>query len=286
MAMKKGGLGKGLTALLVENQVEDLTPVSLKLTEIIPNKDQPRHVFNEQALRELADSIEQHGILQPLLVRPMADGSYQLVAGERRWRAAQMAGLRDVPVVIREMTEQEAAALALIENLQREDLNPMEEAQGFRSLMETYKLTQEETAAAVGKSRPAVTNALRLLNLPDTVADFVSEGKLSAGHARAILAFDTRAAQIAAAEKAVADQLSVRAVEKMAQQAKKAPKTTAKKEGARLPLYAEVELALSEQLGRKVKVQEGKKGGLLTLEYYDDEDLKALANRFTPADAE
>lgn len=284
MAMKKGGLGKGLTALLVENQVEDLAPVSLKLTEVIPNKDQPRHVFNEEALRELADSIEQHGILQPLLVRPMADGTYQLVAGERRWRAAQMAGLKEVPVVVREMSEQEAAALALIENLQREDLNPMEEAQGFRSLMETYSLTQEETAAAVGKSRPAVTNALRLLNLPDEVADFVSSGKLSAGHARAILAFDTRAAQIAAAEKAVADQLSVRAVEKMAQQAKKEPKTTAKKEGARHPFYTEVELALSEQLGRKVKVQEGKKGGLLTLEYYDDDDLKSLANRFSSAD--
>ena len=286
MATKKGGLGKGLTALLVENQVEELAPVSLKLTEVIPNKDQPRHVFNEEALRELADSIEKHGILQPLLVRPMADGTYQLVAGERRWRAAKLAGLTEVPVVVREMTEQEAAALALIENLQREDLNPMEEAQGFRSLMETYKLTQEETAAAVGKSRPAVTNALRLLNLPDAVADMVSDGKLSAGHARAILAFDTRADQIAAAEKAVADQLSVRAVEKMARQAKKEPKNSPKQEGARAPFYAEVELALSEQLGRKVKVQEGKKGGLLVLEYYDDDDLKALCNRFTPADAE
>ncbi len=284
MATKKGGLGKGLTALLVENQVETLAPVSLKLTEIIPNKDQPRHTFNEDALRELADSIEQHGVLQPLLVRPMADGSYQLVAGERRWRAAQMAGLKEVPVVVREMTEQEAAALALIENLQREDLNPMEEALGFRSLMETYKLTQEETAAAVGKSRPAVTNALRLLNLPDEVAALVADGKLSAGHARAILAFDTRASQIAAAEKAVADQLSVRAVEKLAQQAKKAPKSAPKTAGARAPFYAEVELALAEQLGRKVKVQEGKKGGQLVLEYYDDDDLKALCNRFRVAE--
>lgn len=184
MAMKKGGLGKGLDVLFAENAIEEEgKTVSLPLSEIEPNRGQPRKQFDEEALAELAASIAQHGVLQPLLVRPIAGGSYQLVAGERRWRASRLAGLTEVPVVIREMNDQQAAELALIENLQREDLNPMEEAMGYQTLMESYGMTQEETAQAVNKSRPAVANALRLLHLPDTVRRMVSEGELSAGHA-------------------------------------------------------------------------------------------------------
>lgn len=286
MAAKKGGLGKGLEALFAENSVDEQEKVvTLRLSEIVPNRAQPRKFFDEDALAELADSIAQHGVLQPLLVRPLADGTYQLVAGERRWRASRRAGLSEVPVVVREMTEKEAAQLALIENLQREDLNPMEEANGYRTLMETYALTQEETAKVVNKSRPAVANALRLLNLPTSVKGMVESGKLSAGHARAALAFPTEEEQTAAAEAAVAKGLSVRDLERMAKSAKKAAKDDtepAVKAFAKNAFYSEVELALSEHLGRRVKVIEGKKGGVLQLEFYDQEDLGALANRLAP----
>lgn len=285
MAAKKGGLGKGLEALFAENSGDEQEKVvTLRLSEIVPNRAQPRKFFDEDALADLADSIAQHGVLQPLLVRPLADGTYQLVAGERRWRASRRAGLSEVPVVVREMTEKEAAQLALIENLQREDLNPMEEANGYRTLMETYELTQEETAKVVNKSRPAVANALRLLNLPASVKGLVESGKLSAGHARAALAFPTEEEQAAAAEAAVAKGLSVRDLERMAKAAKREEKAKAEptKAFAKNAFYSEVELALSEHLGRRVKVIEAKKGGVLQLEFYDQEDLGALANRLAP----
>ncbi|MFR2990653.1 MAG: ParB/RepB/Spo0J family partition protein [Acutalibacteraceae bacterium] len=188
MAAKKGGLGRGLDALFADNSIEEIastSAVKLKIMDIEPNRDQPRKIFDEDALAELADSIAKHGVIQPLLVRPMPDGSYQLVAGERRWRASRMAGLTEVPVVIKELSDDEAMALALIENLQREDLNAIEEAQGIKALMDTLSLTQDEAAERVGKSRPAVANALRLLKLPDSVIALVSDGKLSPGHARA-----------------------------------------------------------------------------------------------------
>ena len=190
MAAKKGGLGKGLDALFADNAIEEDTPaVKLKISEIEPNREQPRKEFDDAALAELADSIAQHGVLQPLLVRPLIGGGYQLVAGERRWRASRMAGLTEVPVVVRQMSDQEMMELALIENLQREDLSPMEEAEGYRTLMEGYSLTQEEVAQIVGKSRPAVANSLRLLALPNEIGEMVRSGELSAGHARALLAF-------------------------------------------------------------------------------------------------
>ena len=224
MAAKKGGLGKGLEVLFAENSIEEEgKTVSLPISEIEPNRAQPRKQFDDEALAELSASISQHGVLQPLLVRPVAGGSYQLVAGERRWRASRMAGLTEVPVVIREMSDKEAAELALIENLQREDLNPMEEAMGYRTLMETYGLTQEETAKSVNKSRPAVANALRLLHLPDTIAQMVAGGELSAGHARALLAFATEEEQLDAAAAAVDKSLSVRDLERMAK-ASRAPR--------------------------------------------------------------
>lgn len=286
MAAKKGGLGKGLDALFLENSAEEAGKViSLRLSEIVPNRAQPRKQFDEDALAELADSIAQHGVIQPLLVRPLADGTYQLVAGERRWRASRMAGLTEVPVTVREMTDKEAAQLALIENLQREDLNPMEEANGYRTLMEQYELTQEETARVVNKSRPAVANALRLLNLPTAVAGLVESGRLSAGHARTVLAFETEEEQTAAAEEAVAKGLSVRELERMAKNAKKKPAEEKPVTAfAKNSFYSEVELALSEHLGRRVQVIEGKKGGILQLEFYDEEDLKGLANQLVPSE--
>ena len=279
MAKKIGGLGKGLDVLFAQNTLEDgATTVTLPLDEIIPNREQPRKQFDDGALADLSASIAQHGVLQPLLVRPLPDGSYQLVAGERRWRASRMAGLTEVPVVVRDMDEQEAAELALIENLQREDLNPMEEAIGYRTLMESYGMTQEQTALVVNKSRPAVANALRLLQLPQEVADLVAEGQLSAGHARTVLAFEGEAAQIVAAATAVKKGLSVRELEKMAKAAKKAP-ATPKEPARRDSFYDEVALALKENLGRQVKVTVGPKGGILQLEFFDAEDLRALANK-------
>lgn len=279
MASKIGGLGRGLDALFAQNALEDgVSTVTLPLDEIVPNKDQPRKQFDEEALADLAASIAQHGVLQPLLVRPMPDGTYQLVAGERRWRASRMAGLTEVPVVIREMDEQQAAELALIENLQREDLNPMEEAIGYRTLMESYGLTQEQTAQVVNKSRPAVANALRLLQLPEAVTDLVAAGKLSAGHARTVLAFEGEEAQIAAANAAVEQGLSVRELEKRAKTAKAKPRAPkAPKQQDRF--YDEVALSLKEALGRQVKVVAGTKGGTLQVEFFDAEDLRYLAKK-------
>lgn len=281
MAMKFGGLGKGLDVLLSENSLEDgARTVTLPIEEIIPNREQPRKQFDDEALADLSASIAQHGVLQPLLVRPMPDGSYQLVAGERRWRASRMAGLTEVPVVVRDMNEQEAAELALIENLQREDLNPMEEALGYQTLMDSYGMTQEQAAQVVNKSRPAVANALRLLQLPQAVADMVAAGTLSAGHARTVLAFEDEDARIAAAEAAVAKGLSVRELERMAKAAKRAPKQP-KAPVHHDSFYDEVALALRESLGRQVKVSVGTKGGTLQVEFFDAEDLRTLANKLS-----
>ena len=282
MAAKKSGLGKGLEALFAENAVEEQgKAITLRLLEIEPNRDQPRKQFDEEALSELSASIAQHGILQPLLVRPLPGGGYQLVAGERRWRAARMAGLEEVPAVIRELTDREAAELAMIENLQREDLNPMEEAKGYQTLMETYVMTQEEAARAVNKSRPAVANALRLLQLPDEVAEMVAEGRLSAGHARAVLSFSEEE-RLPAAQEAAEKGLTVRELERRAKAARAPKKNSPATAFSRDSFYHEVELALTEQMGRRVRVSEKNGGGLLQIEFYDQEDLRSLANRLSP----
>ena len=221
MAPKRGGLGKGLDLIFMENETEDAGgAVSLKIGEIEPNRSQPRHDFDEEALRELADSIARHGVLQPLLVRPLPDGGYQLVAGERRWRACRMAGVTDVPVVIREMNDSEMMQISMIENLQRENLNPVEEALGYRTLSEEYGLTQDEIARSVGKSRPVVANAMRLLKLPQGVLDMVKTGEISSGHARALLAFEDEQQIIRLAEQIVKNDLTVRDIEKYAKKAK------------------------------------------------------------------
>ena len=275
MAGRKGGLGKGLDAIFAENDVEGgQTAVQLRVDEIEPNRAQPRRDFDERSLAQLAESIRRHGVLQPLLVRPiLGGGGYQIVAGERRWRAARMAQVKEVPAVVREMDDREVMQLALIENLQREDLNPLEEAQGYQSLIETYGMTQEEVAKTVGKSRPAVANALRLLNLPQEIRDMVASGALSAGHARTLLGFPAPAQMLEAA-KAAAAGASVRELEQMAKRANAKPK--AKKTGARVKFYEETELALRESLGRKVRVTGTGKRGILQIEFYGEKDLSEL----------
>ena len=282
MAAKKGGLGRGLDALFADNSIEEIastSAVKLKIMDIEPNRDQPRKIFDEDALAELADSIAKHGVIQPLLVRPMPDGSYQLVAGERRWRASRMAGLTEVPVVIKELSDDEAMALALIENLQREDLNAIEEAQGIKALMDTLSLTQDEAAERVGKSRPAVANALRLLKLPDSVIALVSHGKLSPGHARALLGFKDEQDIIETADLIIEKGLTVRDVEKLVKKRNKEPKAE-KPAARRASYYDEVELALTDFLGRKVKVgtKPGKESGVLEIDFFDKDDLTRLAD--------
>lgn len=277
---KKGGLGKGVDALFFDNAVEE-NAVKLSVDEIEPNREQPRKTFDETALAELSDSIREHGVIQPLLVRPIADGGYRLVAGERRYRAARMAGLTEVPVTIREMSDEEESIFALIENLQREDLNAIEEAEGLRRLIDSFGLTQEQAASRVGKSRTAVTNALRLLNLPEEITALVKDGKVSMGHARALLSVEDAAELSRIAELIVKNGISVRETERLCKRAGKAEKAPAKRVKTRDCFYDEVELALSAAMGRKVKVYTEKGGrGTLEIEFFGTEDLKKLAQEF------
>lgn len=281
MAPKKGGLGRGLDALFVDNSIEEISTantVKLRINEIEPNRDQPRKTFDEEALSELADSIAQHGVIQPLLVRPVSDG-YQLVAGERRWRAARLAGLSEVPVVVKELSDSETMEIALIENLQREDLNPIEEAEGLQLLIDTYGLTQDECAKRVGKSRPAITNALRLLNLPPELSELVKDGRLSTGHARALLPVGNKEKMLELAQEIMKKELSVRETERMVKLLSKAEKVQPEKRvKKRDTYYDEVELALSQTMGRTVKVFVGKGNkGTLEIEFFGKEDLAKLA---------
>lgn len=279
MAKKQSGLGKGLGALMLENATDEMVAANtLPLNEIIPNKDQPRKTFDEGALEELADSIRQHGVLQPLLVRPLPAGGYQLVAGERRWRASRMAQLKEVPVVIKELTDTQTMEIAIIENLQREDLNPIEEAEGLQALIDRCGFTQEEVATSVGKSRPAIANSLRLLKLPQEVRDMTRNGEISAGHARALLALDNEAMIYEAAQNIIKNNLTVRDVERLAK-VKESSTVSVKRSRRRDSFYDEVELSLSEVLGRKVKVYNGRGKGTLEIEFYSAEDLKNIANK-------
>ncbi len=274
MAQKKGGLGKGLGSLFNDNALSDTGIVELPINEIEPNRDQPRKEFDEVALAELADSIAQHGLLQPITVRPTASLRYQIVAGERRWRACRLAGLERVPVIVRNMTDLECAQIALIENLQREDLNPVEEALGYRSLMDSHGLTQEQVASAVGKSRPTVANSLRLLGLPEDVLLLVNNGEISAGHGRALLSFKDEDAMYRAVELAKKG-ASVREIERLAAYK---PQNRAEKK-IKTSFYKEVELALKEELGRKVNIVGTNGKGTITIDFYSDEELADMAMR-------
>lgn len=280
MSKKFGGLGKGLDTIFAENETEDSnSSVMLKISEIEPNRSQPRKDFDENSLSDLAQSISQHGLLQPLLVRPLPIGGYQIVAGERRYRACRMAGLTEVPVTIRELSDTETMELALIENLQREDLSPIEEALGYKALIDEHGFSQEEVATSVGKSRPAIANSLRILKLPDSVLEYVKQDKISAGHARALLMLDNEEDMLELAELIYKKDLSVRQAEKLA---KKKPEVEKDTQLERKPsFYSMVELALNESLGRKIKVNKnkGKQGGVLQIEFYSDEELTELSNK-------
>ncbi len=285
MAKKIGGLGKGLGAIFIENETENgESSVTLNISELEPNRNQPRHEFDEEALNSLAESIRQHGLIQPILVRPILGGGYMIVAGERRYRACQIAGLTEIPVIIRELTDKETMEIALIENLQRENLNPIEEAKGYRVLMDEYGLTQEQVSDVIGKSRPAIANSLRLLNLPDEVSVMVEQGKISSGHARALLSFDDKSEMIRVADEIALSDMSVRQIEKIAQQKKK---IKPQKAPVKIPTYYSlVEQTLGEYLGTKVKVTplKSKKGGTLSIEFYSNDDLQALAQKLEDKD--
>ncbi len=282
MAKKMGGLGKGLSAIFIENDSENSNEaVTLRISEIEPNREQPRKEFDEAALAELSQSIMQFGVLQPILVRPLIDGGYQIVAGERRFRASRMAGLTEIPAVIRELSDNETMELALIENLQREDLTPVEEAKGYKTLIETYDMSHEQVAQTVGKSRSAITNTMRLLLLPEDVLEMVENGTLTNGHARALLALENKALISTVAQDIVKKGLSVRQVEKLVKDLTKKPSTRTRTAKSKPSYFAEVELALSEYLGNKVVVTPSKdgKGGTLSIDFYSLEELKDLANK-------
>lgn len=278
MGDTKRGLGTGLSALLgLEEEEANDAVLSVPISRIEPRQDQPRRSFDESSLAELADSIRQYGLIQPITVRKLESGYYQIIAGERRWRASRMAGLTELPVRVIEADERLTTELALVENLQREDLNPLEEALGYKQLIESFGLTQEEAAQRVGKSRPAVANAMRLLNLDPEVAQLVAEGRLSAGHARAIVALP-EALQLTAAETALKSDLSVRRTEEMVKKLLSAGEAEAApaQETVKVDYLGEVSKKLEKSLGRKVKLTESGKRGKIVLEYYGSDDREAL----------
>lgn len=280
MAATKKGLGKGFGSLIPDMpglDAEKAGPVRMiSLQKAEPNPDQPRKVFDPEELQNLADSIAEHGLIQPLTVREMDGGYYQIIAGERRWRAARMSGLQEIPVLIVEADDEKAAKLALIENLQRQDLNPMEEAMGYRRLMDEYGLTQEEAAQAVTKSRSAVANTLRLLTLPESIQEMVADGRITPGHARAVMTLSGEKQQAAAAQKIAALQLSVRQAEIMCKSMARVDAPKPPRPAIRVDYIAECEKQLSRKLGRGVKIVVGKRKGRFELDFYGVEDLEVL----------
>ncbi len=282
---KKSGLGKGLDALFEDNINESQGTQTIRMSEIEPNKSQPRRHFDENAITTLADSIRQHGLIQPILVRSTGTG-YQIVAGERRWRACRMLGMSEIPAVVKEFSDSETAQIALIENIQREDLNPIEEAAAYKELMENYDMTQEELSKAVGKSRSAIANAVRLLNMPEKVQELLRKGELSAGQAKAIAAAESEEQMIDLAERAANGQITVRAIEKLlAQKDEEEKEEPAKAETEKkqaMNYLTEMEISLHETLSRKVKInsKDGKKG-TITIDFFDPDDLSDIASKLT-----
>lgn len=269
----------GLDALFDDNSNDVQAKQTVRVNDIEPNKSQPRTDFDDESIAALADSIREHGLLQPLLVRPLDNGGYQIVAGERRWRACRMLGMSEVPVLIRELSDQETAQIALIENLQRENLNPIEEALGYHDLMESYDMTQEAVSKTVGKSRSTVANSLRLLNLPNKIKEMLRKGNITTGHAKALAAIDDEELMLSIAEKASNGQITVRGIEKIA--AKKDYAEEKQEIEKKDSYFKEMELGLKNELGRKVKVNFSKNKGSLELEFYDKEDLSELAKKLT-----
>ena len=274
MATKNRGLGRGIESIFDENSTDSDKIVTLNINEIEPNRNQPRKDFDEEALSSLAESIGQHGLIQPIIVRPTIGGGYTIIAGERRWRACRMAGLTEIPVVIKDTDEQNLMEMALVENLQREDLNPVEEALGYKSLIDGFGLTQEEVATKMAKSRSAVANALRLLNLNEEELEALRSGKITSGHARALLSAENEEVRAKMFESALNGE-NVRVLEKMAKEKKTAPKRKTKP-----TFYNEVELSIKNELHRKAAVKPTGKGkGTLTIEFFSDEELAEFAKK-------
>jgi len=282
---KKRGLGMGMDALFFENSSDTNSGHTLRISEIEPNKAQPRQDFDDEAIETLADSIRQHGLLQPLLVRPMDKGGYQIVAGERRWRACRMAGLDEIPVHIKELSDKETMQVALIENLQRENLNPIEEALGYKDLVENFAMTQEQVAKTVGKSRSVVANCLRALKLQQPIQEMLRKGEMTIGHAKALAGIEDEKIRLELAQKCKEDVLTVRSLEKLC--AKISTDTQGKntKKPAKVTVvdsfFKEIELALNQELGRKVRVSQSKNKGTIEIEYYNKADLAELAKAIT-----
>lgn len=281
--MAKKSLGKGLGALfntdeVIDNVLEGQNIVELKLTEIEPNKQQPRRSFDEDKLGALAESIKEYGVLQPIVVKKLETGFYQIIAGERRWRASRLAGIKKIPVIIKEIDSREVMEIALIENLQREDLNPIEEAEGFQKLMDEFGLTQEQLSQKLGKSRPAIANSLRLLNLPDEIKGYLIEGKMSSGHARALLSTDKKEVQLAAAQRIIEEGMSVRQIEAFIAQIQKSPTVKKKSQhDQEMERYlASLENNLSSMLGTKVKIHNNKNKGKIEIQYYSNDDFERI----------
>ena len=276
--MAIGGLGTGLDSLFSDNASEIRIKKTLRLSEIEPNREQPRKNFSDETIAALADSIKEHGVLQPILVRPMPNGSYQIVAGERRWRAARMVGLSEIPVTIRELSDIETMQIAVIENLQRENLDPVEEAMGYNELIEKYGMTQDRVAKMVGKSRSAVANSVRILSLPDEVLGLIQRGELSLGHAKALLSVSDEKILVETARKASDGGMTVRQLENFVKKFTENNDSKKKNSKSVDNYFVELEVSLKEKLGRKVKVEYGKNKGALILEFYDKDDLKAIAD--------
>lgn len=272
----------GLDALFSDNSSEVQAKQTLRINEIEPNKSQPRTDFDEQSIASLADSIREHGLLQPILVRPLQNGGYQIVAGERRWRACRMLGMSEVPVLIRELSDRETAQIALIENLQRENLNPVEEAAGYKDLMEKYGMTQDDVAKTVGKSRSSVANSLRLLNMPPEIKEMLKKGEISAGHAKALASIENEELMLQTARRAAKGLATVREIEKLASKSDKIknPKKDLSKERPD-SFFKEMEIGLSEELRRKVRVSYSKNKGVVEIEFYSKEELIDIAERLT-----
>lgn len=282
--MAKRGLGKGLDALLQPYDVQTLSHSmesiqEIRIVDIDPNVDQPRKRFDKQKIMELAQSIKQHGVVQPIIVKPN-DGRYVIVVGERRWRAARLAGLTHIPAIVRDVDKRELVELALIENLQREDLNPIEEAHGIRQLIEEYGLTQEQVAEKIGWSRPAVANALRLLTLGDEIKGYLEDGRLTSGHARALLSLEDEQLRLMLAKKIVEKGLSVREVEQIVKSLKSKDNNKGKTVNANKPSFIlEIESNLEERFGTRVQITQGKKKGIIQIEYYSDKDLERIVEK-------
>ena len=280
-AKEKKGLGTGLGVLFGADEFDDeAEQLTLPISKVEPRSEQPREYFDQEALEALADSIRQYGLIQPITVRKLDSGYYQIIAGERRWRASRLAGLTEVPVRVIEADDRRTAELALVENLQREDLNPIEEAKGYKLLIEEYGLTQEDAARSVGRSRPAVTNAMRLLMLTPPVMEMVEKGKLSAGHARAILSVSEPSKQLAAANEIIKKNYSVRKAEQLAARIAREPRQAPEESGEISVDYAaEISNELSKKLGRKVKLIDGKRNGKIEIEFYGADDREALIGK-------